>query len=135
MTIQLSFSEELRYRDDPSGITIPVILSYAGQSFRDLAKVDTRAEVCLFKHEIGLKLGIEIEQGLPIILNTLAGTLEGYGHEIVLQTGSLMFESTFYFARYKGLPRNILGRQGWLRNLRMAVIDYDNLLYLGAYDS
>ena len=39
-----------------------------------------------------------------------------------------------YFAKYPGLPRNILGRQGWLRNLRMAVIDYDSLLYLSAYD-
>jgi hypothetical protein len=30
---------------------------------------------------------------------------------------------------------DILGRQGWLRNLRLAVIDYDNLLYLNAYDA
>jgi hypothetical protein len=40
-----------------------------------------------------------------------------------------------YFAKYPGLPRNILGRQGWLHNRRLAVIDYDNLLYLSAYDA
>jgi hypothetical protein len=33
------------------------------------------------------------------------------------------------------LRRNLLGRQGWLRKLRIAVIDYDNLLYLSVYDS
>ncbi|MDX2041364.1 MAG: hypothetical protein SF097_08945 [Acidobacteriota bacterium] len=40
-----------------------------------------------------------------------------------------------YFAKYPGLQRNLLGRRGWLRNLKLAVIDYDNLLYLSAYDS
>lgn len=39
------------------------------------------------------------------------------------------------FAKYPGLPRNLLGRRGWLRNLRLGLIDYDNLLYLSAYDS
>jgi hypothetical protein len=39
------------------------------------------------------------------------------------------------FAKYPGLQRNVLGREGWLRNLRIAVIDYDSLLYLSAYDS
>ena len=56
-------------------------------------------------------------------------------NDMVLQTGALAFESRVYFAKYPGLPRNVLGRQGWLRNLRMAVVDYDSLLYLGAYDS
>jgi hypothetical protein len=134
MSAQLFFSEEFRYRDDPTGISVPVILSHAGQSFRDLAKVDTGAEVCLFKHEIGLKLGLAVEQGMPISLGTLAGPLEGFGHEVVLQTGELIFQSVVYFAKYPGLPRNILGRRGWLRNLRLAVIDYNNLLYLSAYD-
>lgn len=39
------------------------------------------------------------------------------------------------FAKYPGLQRNLLGRQGWLRNLRLGLIDYDNLLYLSAYDA
>ena len=54
---------------------------------------------------------------------------------IFLQAGELAFESRVYFAKHPGLPRNVLGRQGWLRNLRLAVIDYDSLLYLSAYDS
>jgi hypothetical protein len=37
--------------------------------------------------------------------------------------------------KYPNLPRNLLGRQGWLRNLKLAVIDYDNLLYLSSYGS
>ena len=46
----------------------------------------------------------------------------------------LVFQSLIYFAKYPGLPRNLLGRIGWLRNLRLAVIDYDNMIYLNTYD-
>jgi hypothetical protein len=69
------------------------------------------------------------------LLGSLGYTLEAFGHEVTLQTGAFAFQSVVYFAKYPNLQRNILGRQGWLRNLRLAVIDYDNLLYLSTYDS
>lgn len=40
-----------------------------------------------------------------------------------------------YFAKYPGLLYNILGREGWLRKIKLAVIDYDNMLYMSPYDS
>lgn len=135
MNTTLIFTETLSYVDHPAGIVIPVILGYQGNTTQEEAKVDTGAEVCFFKHEIGVRFGISVEQGTPIALNTLAGSLEGFGHEITLQVGELSFESLVYFAKYPGLPRNILGRRGWLRNLKLAVVDYDNLLYLSAHDS
>ena len=135
MSTHLTFAEAFLYPDDSSGITIPVVLIYGGKAIRISAKVDTGAAVCLFSHEDGLKLGLPVTQGMPIVLSSLGGPLEAFGHEVTLQTGTLAFQSLVYFAKYPGLPRNILGRQGWLRNLRLAVIDYDNLLYLGAYDS
>jgi hypothetical protein len=33
------------------------------------------------------------------------------------------------------LPRNLFGQRGWQRNLRLGLIDYDNLLYLSVDDS
>jgi hypothetical protein len=42
--------------------------------------------------------------------------------------------SVVYFAREKGLARNIPGRQGWLRKLRFGLLEYDNRLYLARYD-
>lgn len=119
---------------DEAGIPIEIRLSYAGANIEVTAKVDCGASVCLFSHEDGLDLGIPIEQGIPRRLHGLAGSLDAYGHEVILQTGDIAFQSLVYFAKYPGLQRNLLGRQGWLRNLRLAVIDYVNLLYLSTYD-
>jgi hypothetical protein len=129
--IQLAFTQEYTYPDEPDGITLPTTLSYGGKSLTANAKVDTGAEVCLFKREHAEELGLPVEKGLP----KFGYTLEAFGHEVNLQTGAFAFQSVVYFAKYPNLPRNILGRQGWLRNLRLAVIDYDNLLYLSSYDS
>src|SRR5215475_4702439 len=63
MATQLTFTDEFVYDDSPSGITIPVMLSYGAIDILVSAKVDTGAQVCLFSHEDGLKLGIPIEQG------------------------------------------------------------------------
>jgi hypothetical protein len=131
----LSFDEEFRYKDDEEGISISVVLTYRGKTQRADAKVDPGATVCLFSHEDGVKLGIPIEQGEPIRLGGLTGTLDAYGHEVTLQTGDVSFQSVVYFAKYPGLQRNLLGRRGWLRNLRLGLIDYDNVLYLSAYDA
>jgi len=135
MAIQLTFSEEIRYKDDPTGIGLYAFISYGGKTICVPAKVDPGAAVCLFKREHGEELGVPIEQGIPIRLDSIGGALDAFGHEVVLQTGDLVFESLVYFTKYSDLPRNLLGRQGWLRNLRLALIDYDRLLYLNSYDS
>ncbi|MGH9854332.1 MAG: retropepsin-like aspartic protease [Blastocatellia bacterium] len=133
--IQLTFTQEYNYPDEQDGIPLPATLNYHGKTITAGAKVDTGAAVCLFKREHAEELGIPVEQGIPTLLGNLGGTIEAFGHEVSLQTGEFAFQSVVYFARYPGLPRNILGRQGWLRNIRLAVIDYDNLLYLSPYDS
>lgn len=132
---QINFAEEYRYPDDDEGISIRVLLTYGEKTTRVNAKVDTGAAVCLFSYENGLDLGIPIEQGIPKRLGGLTGSLDAFGHEVTLQTGDIAFQSIVYSAKYPGLQRNLFGRQGWLCNLRLAVIDYDNALYLGAYDS
>jgi hypothetical protein len=132
---QLNFAQEIHYKDIDEGIPIQITLIYGGVSLDVTAKVDTESAVCLFTYEDGLDLGISIEQGIPIRLGGLSGSLDAFGHEVILQTGDIAFQSLVYFAKYSGLQRNLLGRQGWLRNFRLGIIDYDNLLYLSAYDS
>ncbi|MDQ3011035.1 MAG: hypothetical protein M3X11_10090 [Acidobacteriota bacterium] len=135
MTIQLPFSIEHEYKDLPDGITIPVSLTSGNYEVAADAKVDTGSAVCLFSREIGLLLGLEIESGLYKPLGSLTGTLDAYGHEVTLTTFDIPIHCFVYFARYPGLRRNLLGRQGWLRSLRMGLVDYENKLYLDKLSS
>jgi hypothetical protein len=100
MGIQLTFSDEYHYREHPDGITLFVTLKYGGREIGTVAKVDTGAEVCIFSREEGVDLGLQIEQGLPLRLNSLGGSFEAYGHEITIQTGEMAFQSIVYFAKF-----------------------------------
>ncbi|MEP7339740.1 MAG: hypothetical protein ABI977_18525 [Acidobacteriota bacterium] len=119
MEFQLEYSEALQYSDDEDGITLRVFLKSGDIVRGAFAKVDTGAAVCLFSREVGEQLDLDIEKGIPIKLGSLHGTIEAFGHDITFQTGNLIFHTTIYFASEYGLPRNFLGRQGWLRNIRL----------------
>jgi hypothetical protein len=130
---ELTFDFTWTYSEQADGITIPSILLYGGQIAYTYAKVDTGAEFCIFSNEVGMQLGLDIERGLPKRMGSLTGSLETFGHEVTLQTFGIAFQSTIYFARYPGLERNLLGRNGWLRHLQLAIIDYENTLHLSQY--
>lgn len=134
MPTAITFAEIWHYPDDSAGITIPTLLGYGNRIVTATAKIDTGAEFCLFDRDYGERLGLPIEEGIPLSLETLTGALEAFGHEVTIQTLGLTFQSVIYFSRHAGLPRNLLGRNGWLRNVRLGVIDYDNQIFLSSYD-
>jgi hypothetical protein len=133
MPTQLSFDVTFVYPDRANGITIPVVLSFGDRIVNTSAKVDPGAEFCVFSREIGEKLGLDIERGIPQPMGSLTGTLDTFGHEVTIQTFDLAFQSIIYFAKYPGLSRNLLGRIGWLRYLRLAIIDYESKIFLSQH--
>jgi hypothetical protein len=135
MSHQLTFATRETYDTRLEGITIEARLVLGEQSVICQAKVDTGGQACLFMREIAETLGIDIETGHRHAFNTLAGSLTAYGHAVRLHTLGLEFDSLIYFAADYGLPRNLLGREGWLQKVRLAVIDYDSTLYLSPYQN
>ena len=133
MALFLPFQEMLRYPDHPDGIVIPVTLRSGTLAHTAHAVVDCGAGVCLFSREIGELLHLPIEQGDPIRLRTLSGNMDAFGHEVTLTALNLSVVSTIYFARHEGLPRNLLGRLGWLRKINFGLVEQDNLVYIGRY--
>jgi len=133
VAVQLSFDIVYQYSDKDAGISIPTGLILGDKAVHTYAHVDPGTEFCIFSNEIGLELGLDIETGLPQLMGSLTGTLETYGHEVTIQTFGIAFQSVIYFSKYQGLPRNLLGRVGWLRQLRLAIIDYECKLYLSRY--
>lgn len=136
MSFYLPFEESFHYPDHDDGIVVPVTLKSGPLLHLTSAVVDTGGGASAsFRARSGNLLGLDIEQGEYKRLRTLSGGLDSFGHEISIKALNLVVESAVYFARDKGLPRNILGRQGWLRKLRFGLVEYDNLIYLGRYDA
>ncbi|MEP7339317.1 MAG: hypothetical protein ABI977_16390 [Acidobacteriota bacterium] len=135
MSLYLPFEESFNYPDHNDGIVIPATLKSGPRIHITSAVVDCGGGVCLFSREVGDLLGLDIEQGEYKRLRTLTGGLDSFGHEVSVKALNIVLDSTIYFAREKGLPRNILGRQGWLRKLRFGLVEYDNLIYLGRHDA
>ncbi len=134
MSFQFTFRKRQTYNPLEGGITIDALLKCGGRQYECRAKVDTGAEVCLFAREVGELLGLDIEQGLHKELRTLAGSLTAYGHEVTLETLGITFQSVVYFPENRHLRRNLLGREGWLRLVRLAIVDYDEEIYLSPYE-
>lgn len=133
MVFQLGFNSWSKYDSLKTGITISAVLQYGDLTATCDAKIDTGSEICLFERELGELLEIDIETGFPKSLSTLTGELMAYGHEIILETLGIEFQTFVYFAESYEVRRNLLGREGWLQLVKIGVVDYDSEIYLSPY--
>ncbi len=131
----LTFRHTHNYADQSgSGITIPIGLSVGAKSVRLLAKLDTGASNCIFQREYGEQLGLVLEDGEYRTFQTATSTFETYGHNVTISSFEWHFDSIVYFSRDRAFSRNVLGRNGWLQQFRLALVDYDSLLHLSHYN-
>lgn len=115
-------------------ILLPVTLSFAGETVRADAYVDTGSTHCIFKRSLAASLGLDIESGIPLRVGTVTGAFDAFGHTVTIEALDISFETTVYFAEHEGFARNVLGRRGWLDRLRIGIIEYDGRLYASRYD-
>jgi hypothetical protein len=122
----LAFNTVHHYANSPSGIEVVVGVSVAqNRSVELVAKVDTGADCCVFQREYADELELHMEDGEKKKFATQTGALETRGHLVTLSSLGYDFESLVYFAVEEGLPRNVLGLQGWLEKFRLAIVHYD----------
>lgn len=98
------------------------------------AKVDTGSTFCVFQRRHADLLDIDIETGTQRRIRTATGSFTAYGHEVTMEVGRLEWQTEVFFAEDEGFPVNVVGRVGFLDRLRFALTDYEQLLYLSAYD-
>lgn len=89
----------------------------------------------MFSRGLGDALGLDVEAGVREEFRTAAGHFTAYGHELTISTLGLETNSTVYFFADEAIRKNVLGRRGWLDRVRLAVVDYEQVLYLAPYDS
>ncbi len=129
----LQFQARHNYGTEAMGVTVPIELAYGGNRIRLSAKIDTGAEFCLFERGYGEALGIDVETGNRAELRTVNGRFVVFGHEVSLRVFDFEFSLTAYFPEDANIHRSLLGRQGWLLQVRLAIIDYEQLVYSSPY--
>jgi len=132
VTHQLTFASAHDYGTD--AIIIPVMLRLGNAAARTDAYLDTGATFCVFKRSLAEPLGLEVETGEPLRLSTVTGSFDAYGHMLTLETFGYSFDVTVYFAAHESFTRNVLGRRGWLDQVRLGLVEYESKLYLSRYD-
>lgn len=117
-----------------SAIMIPARLrSGSLTAFAD-AYLDTGSTFCVFKRDYADVLGLELEAGDPLRIRAVTGSFTAYGHALTLETLGLEFETIVYFAAHEGFARNVLGRHGWLDQVRIGLVEHEGKLYVSRYD-
>lgn len=131
---QLYFSERFDYSRF-NDITLPIKLSSdKANQILLRAKVDTGSTFCVFQHRYADLLKIDVETGTQRRIRTATGSFGAYGHELTIDVGELEWQAEVFFAEDEGFPINVVGRVGFLDRLRLSVTDYEQFIYLSAYD-
>ena len=135
MPVSLDFDAAHHYTEALDGIEVPITLCIGRQSVELLAKLDTGAAHCIFERKYAEVLGVAVDSGRLQRFRTVAGSFAAYQHEIAIQTLGIEFSAVVFFAQDSTFNRNFLGRSGWLDRLRIAIVDYDRLLFMSPYQS
>jgi hypothetical protein len=133
MPVSLDFDTSHHYTEAKDGINVPITLWVDRQSVELLAKLDTGAAYCIFERKYAEILGLDVESGRLQRFRTVAGSFAAYEHEVTIQTLGIEFPAIVFFAQDPTFSSNYLGRAGWLDRLRIGIVDYDRMLFVGPY--
>jgi len=133
VTHSLNFHVEHDY-SKAEGVSILVTLRHGQDMVSFDADVDTGSTFCIFNRGHAETLGLNVESGNPTRFKTVTGGFDAYGHALTLETLGYSFDVTVYFAAHESFTRNVLGRRGWLDQVRLGIVDYESKLYLSPYE-
>lgn len=131
----LGFSDRLNYSSYDE-ITVEILLSSGLETHVAIdAKVDTGSKFCIFQPRYAFLLGFDLEAGVRERIRTAAGHFIAYGHEVTLTVADIEWDTVVYFAEMETFAINVVGRVGFLDHLRVGLVDYEQLLYVGPFES
>jgi predicted aspartyl protease len=134
VTYTLSFRTKHSYDTTKIGITVPVELAYGTNVVQIDAKLDTGASFCIFERAYGEMLGLDVESGTKTLLSTANSTFEAFGHWLTMTAIGFQFDAMVYFAADENIRRSVLGRRGFIDQLRLCLIEHDGELYTSKFD-
>jgi hypothetical protein len=136
MAVTHDFNFRLKHSYDTAktGISVPVELSDGSNVVQIEAKLDTGASFCIFERTYAEMLRLSLESGTPVLVSTANSTFQAFGHWLKMDVLGLQFDAMVYFASDERIRRNVLGRRGFIDQLRLCLIEHDGELYVSRYD-
>ena len=129
-----TFRTKHSYDTTKVGITVPVELTDGTNVVQVDAKLDTGASFCIFERAYGEMLGLNVEDGTPTLVSTANSTFQAFGHWLTMTALGFQFDVVVYFAADESIRRSVLGRRGFIDQLRLCLIEHDGELYISKYD-
>lgn len=121
------------YRQDARGLLFPVVplRFHIGKKVIDSgALIDSGATISIFKADVALSLGLEIEKGREIWLGGVGGHIKGYQHEVKIEVAGKKFICPIVFSREYLVSFNLLGRQEFFNRFKIVFEEKKNLVRL-----
>lgn len=121
------------YRADAKGLLFPIVplRFHIGKTTTDSsALVDSGATVSIFRADVALNVGLEIEKGTEIYLGGVGGHIKGYQHEVQIEVAGKKFACPIVFSREYLVSFNLLGRQKLFKMFKITFEEKKNLLKL-----
>ena len=123
-----------RYDIWSGDIEVPAKLIAGTHEVDLVAKIDTGSTFCLFGREHAAELGLTLEDGERLRIQSVNGGFTAYGHELTIRVLDIEHAAIVYFYADDNFGRNVLGRRGWLDRVRLGIVDHDSELYLAPYN-
>lgn len=121
------------YRADARGLLFPIVplRFHIGKTTIDTsALVDSGATVSIFKADVALSLGLDIEKGTEMYLGGVGGHIKGYQHEVHIEVAGKKFVCPIVFSHEYLVSFNLLGRQKFFKKFKIVFEEKRNLLKL-----
>lgn len=103
------------YEADAKGNVFPVIpLTLEFGKKKDVsALVDSGATISVFKEDVAISLGIDVEKGEEIYLGGVGGHIRGYVHKVKAEFAGKTLVLPVVFSHEYLVSFNLLGREGF----------------------
>lgn len=94
---------------------IPIEISTKETCIRYEVLVDSGADMCIFHSDIGIALGLKIDEGIPKEVSGITGSPEKYYiHKVNLSVGGWDYEiEAGFFPRMPGYSYGVVGQYGF----------------------
>ena len=128
----LDFSHLVEYDAGLPGISLNVEISVVGSAATLSAKIDTGSTNCVFARKYGEQLGLNIEDGELVRIETATGIFTTYRHFVTLSFLGYSYNAGICFAADENFNRNVLGRNWFLSQILIGLNDYEGKIYLSS---